>query len=133
MRRYSVVFSNIEISRTSRAWGALLCAVVSEVSATLALKKALEAHEYYIVVLIGYALSFVFLSLVLRLGMVLGVAYGIWGALGVALTSVLSVVLFGEPMNITAVVGIAFIVLGVLLVELGSQSHSKSEGKDSTE
>ena len=47
--------------------------------------------------------------------------------------SVLSVVLFGEPMNITAVVGIAFIVLGVLLVELGSQSHSKSEGKDSTE
>ena len=133
MRRYSVVFSNIEISRTSRAWGALLCAVVSEVSATLALKKALEAHEYYIVVLIGYALSFVFLSLVLRLGMALGVAYGRWGALGVALTSVLSVVLFGEPMNITAVVGIAFIVLGVLLVELGSQSHSKSEGKDSTE
>ena len=65
--------------------------------------------------------------------MALGVAYGIWGALGVALTSVLSVVLFGEPMNITAVVGIAFIVLGVLLVELGSQSHSKSEGKDSTE
>jgi small multidrug resistance protein len=128
-----VVFSNIEISRTSRAWGALLCAVVSEVSATLALKKALEVPEYYTVVLIGYALSFVFLSLVLRLGMALGVAYGIWGALGVALTSVLSVVLFGEPINITAVVGISFIVLGVLLVELGSQSHSASEGKDSTE
>ncbi|WP_430515492.1 DMT family transporter [Actinomyces oris] len=128
-----MVFSNIEISRTSRAWGALLCAVVSEVSATLALKKALEVPEYYTVVLIGYALSFVFLSLVLRLGMALGVAYGIWGALGVALTSVLSVVLFGEPINITAVVGISFIVLGVLLVELGSQSHSASEGKDSTE
>jgi small multidrug resistance protein len=106
---------------------------VSEVSATLALKKALEVPEYYTVVLIGYALSFVFLSLVLRLGMALGVAYGIWGALGVALTSVLSVVLFGEPMNITAVVGIAFIVLGVLLVELGSQSHSASGGRDSTE
>ena len=128
-----MVFSSIEFSRTSRAWGALLCAVVSEVSATLALKKALEVPEYYTVVLIGYALSFVFLSLVLRLGMALGVAYGIWGALGVALTSVLSVVLFGEPINITAVVGISFIVLGVLLVELGSQSHSASEGKDSTE
>lgn len=128
-----MVFSNIEFSRISRAWGALLCAVVSEVSATLALKKALEVPEYYTVVLIGYALSFVFLSLVLRLGMALGVAYGIWGALGVALTSVLSVVLFGEPMNITAVVGIAFIVLGVLLVELGSQSHSASGGRDSTE
>lgn len=128
-----MVFSSIEFSRTSRAWGALLCSVVSEVSATLALKKALEVPEYYTVVLIGYALSFVFLSLVLRLGMALGVAYGIWGALGVALTSVLSVVLFGEPMNITAVVGIAFIVLGVLLVELGSQSHSASGGRDSTE
>ena len=126
-------FSNIEFSRTSKAWGALLCAVVSEVSATLALKKALEVHKYYIVVLIGYALSFVFLSLVLRLGMALGVAYGIWGALGVALTSVLSVVLFGEPMNITAVVGIAFIVLGVLLVELGSQPRSTSGGGDNTE
>lgn len=73
-----MVFSSIELSRTSRAWGALLCAVVSEVSATLALKKALEVPEYYTVVLIGYALSFVFLSLVLRLGMALGVAYGIW-------------------------------------------------------
>ena len=128
-----MVFSSIELSRTSRAWGALLCAVVSEVSATLALKKALEVPEYYTVVLIGYALSFVFLSLVLRLGMALGVAYGIWGALGVALTSVLSVVLFGEPINITAVVGISFIVLGVLLVELGSQSHSASGGRDSTD
>ena len=128
-----MVFSSIEFSRTSRASGALLCAVVSEVCATLALKKALEVPEYYTVVLIGYALSFVFLSLVLRLGMALGVAYGIWGALGVALTSVLSVVLFGEPINITAVVGISFIVLGVLLVELGSQSHSASGGRDSTE
>ena len=128
-----MVFSSIEFSRTSRAWGALLCAVVSEVSATLALKKALEVPEYYTVVLIGYALSFVFLSLVLRLGMALGVAYGIWGALGVALTSVLSVVLFGEPINITAVVGISVIVLGVLLVELGAQSHSAAGGRDSTE
>ena len=53
-------------------------------------------------------------------GLALGVAYGIWSAGGVAVTAIASRLLFGEPLTRTMVAGIAFIMAGVLLVELGS-------------
>ena len=52
--------------------------------------------------------------------MPLGVAYGIWSAGGVAVTAITSRFLFGEPLTHTMVAGIALIMAGVLLVELGS-------------
>ncbi|WP_309147104.1 SMR family transporter [Curtobacterium sp. MCLR17_034] len=58
---------------------------------------------------------------VLRSGMAVGVAYGIWGASGVALTAVLAAVLFGQALTLTMIIGIALIAVGVLLVEIGSQ------------
>ena len=51
--------------------------------------------------------------------MPLGVAYGIWSAGGVAVTAIASRLLFGEPLTRTMVVGIALIMTGVLLVEIG--------------
>ena len=103
------------------AWPALGGAIVSEVSATLALRQALNQPGFYVVVGIGYALAFVLLSLTLRAGMPLGVAYGLWGALGVALTAVLSMLVFGEPITVLVALGIALIMAGVLLVEIGAQ------------
>ena len=103
------------------AWPALGGAIISEVSATLALRQALNQPGFYVVVGIGYALAFVLLSLTLRAGMPLGVAYGLWGALGVALTAVLSMLVFGEPITVLVALGIALIMAGVLLVEIGAQ------------
>ena len=103
------------------AWPALGGAIISEVSATLALRQALNQPGFYVVVGIGYALAFVLLSLTLRAGMPLGVAYGLWGALGVALTAVLSMLVFGEPITVLVALGIALIMAGVLLVEVGAQ------------
>ena len=102
------------------AWPALGGAIVSEVLATLALRQALNHPGFYIVVGIGYALAFILLSLTLKAGMPLGVAYGIWSAGGVAVTAIASRLLFGEPLTRTMVAGIALIMAGVLLVELGS-------------
>ena len=101
------------------AWPALGGAIISEVSATLALRQALNQPGFYVVVGIGYALAFVLLTL--RAGMPLGVAYGLWGALGVALTAVLSMLVFGEPITVLVALGIALIMAGVLLVEIGAQ------------
>jgi small multidrug resistance pump len=50
------------------------------------------------------------------------VSYGIWAACGVALTAVDSKVLFDEPLTNLMLVGIGFIMIGVLLVETGA-SH----------
>ena len=102
------------------AWPALGGAIISEVSATLALRQALNQPGFYVVVGIGYALAFILLSLTLRAGMPLGVAYGLWSAGGVAVTAMASRLLFGEPLTRTMVAGIVLIMAGVLLVELGS-------------
>lgn len=112
------------------AWSALGGAIVSEVSATLALRQALNHSGFYIVVVgIGYALAFILLSLTLKAGMPLGVAYGLWGALGVALAAVLSMLVFGEPITVLVALGIALIMAGVLLVEVGAQ-HAGTQHKD---
>ena len=102
------------------AWLALGGAIISEVSATLALRQALNQPGFYAVVGIGYALAFVLLSLTLKAGMPLGVAYGVWSAGGVAVTAIASRLFFNEPLTRTMMAGIALIMAGVLLVEIGS-------------
>ncbi|KQS66696.1 multidrug efflux SMR transporter [Modestobacter sp. Leaf380] len=99
----------------------LVLAIVAEVSATLSLRMASRgSRRWYVPVVVGYVVAFGLLALVLREGIGLGVAYGIWAASGVALTAVAGRVLFAEPLTRTMVAGIAVIVSGVLLIELGS-------------
>ena len=111
------------------AWPALGGAIISEVSATLALRQALNQPGFYVMVGIGYALAFILLSLTLKAGMQLGVAYGLWSALGVALTAVLSMLVFGEPITVLVALGIALIMAGVLVVEVGAQ-RADAQQKD---
>ena len=54
--------------------------------------------------------------------MPLGVAYGMWGALGVAATAVLSAQLFGEAITRLMGAGLVLVASGVFLVEAGSRS-----------
>ena len=110
-----------------KQWIFLVGAIVSEVAAALSLKAGMENPLFYIIVAVGYAAAFIFLTKALKMGMALGVAYGIWGASGVALTAVLSNLLFKEPLTAIMVTGIVVIVVGVLMIELGSQAAHKKE------
>lgn len=109
------------------AWLLLLGAILAEVTATLSLRGALDQPALYAVVVLGYASSFGLLALVLRRGMALGVAYGIWAACGVVLTAVLSAVLFGEVFTALKTTGIVLIAAGVAVVELGAQRARRAE------
>jgi len=102
-------------------WLWLAGAVTVEVTASLALQAAVDAPGWYALVVVGYLSAFVCLTRVLKGGMAIGVAYGIWGAAGVALTAVMAAVLFGQALTGVMIVGLVLIVAGVLLVELGSQ------------
>ncbi|TCU50035.1 SMR family transporter [Curtobacterium sp. PhB146] len=102
-------------------WLFLGTAIVAEVTGALSMQAAVDKPGWYALVVVGYVAAFAMLILVLRAGMAVGVAYGIWGASGVALTAVLAAVLFGQALTLTMVVGIALIAAGVLLVEIGSQ------------
>ncbi|MBO9624805.1 MAG: multidrug efflux SMR transporter [Microbacterium sp.] len=114
------------------AWPPLLAAIALEVSATLSLRAAEGfAHPFWLIpVVIGYAGSLWLLSVVLDRGMSVGVAYGIWSAIGVTLTALLGTVLFGEALAPVQIVGVGVIVAGVLLVELGSHPRDVSATPD---
>lgn len=109
------------------AWLLLGAAILSEVTATLSLRGALDQPALYALVVGGYVLSFVLLAQVLKRGMGLGVAYGIWGACGVVLTALLSAVLFGEAFTLLKSLGIVLIAAGVVVVELGSRQARREE------
>lgn len=111
-----------------KKWVFLALAIGLEVTGSLSLKAALDAPGFYALVIAGYVGSFLALFMALRNGMSLGVGYGIWGASGVALTAIMSFVLFSEPITFVMAMGIALVMAGVLLVELGSQAaHKKTE------
>ena len=112
-----------------KQWAFLVGAIISEVAAALSLKAGMDNSLFYIVVAVGYTAAFIFLTKALKAGMALGVAYGIWGASGVALTAVLSNLLFKEPLTAIMVTGIVVIVVGVLMIELGSQAAHKRKGE----
>lgn len=111
-------------------WLLLAGAIACEVGGTLALKGALEYPALYVVVVLGYIVSFTLLAAVLARGMPLGVAYGIWGALGVAATAILSTLIFNEPLTALMGVGMVLVVGGVLVVQFGYQAalSSAAEG-----
>ena len=101
-------------------WLYLTGAIVCEVGATLSLRAATTgSRRWYVPVVAGYVAAFVFLTLTLEEGLGLGVAYGIWAAVGVALTAIASSLLFREPLTLLMAGGIALIAGGVLLIELG--------------
>ena len=102
----------------------LIISIIFEVAVTLSLRMATSESEkkglWLLAVIGGYGMAFFGLTMALAEGMALGVAYGIWAASGVALTAVLSKVLFKEPLTKIMALGIGLIITGVLLIELGA-------------
>jgi small multidrug resistance pump len=100
----------------------LALAILAEVGATLSLRMATHGSRLWIIpVAIGYPVAFAMLALTLAEGVPLGVTYGIWTAVGVALTALAGRVLFREPFTWLMALGVALIIGGVLLVETGAQ------------
>jgi small multidrug resistance pump len=106
-------------------WWLLSGAIVVEVAATLALRASEGGRKrlWLIPVIVGYLIAFGLLSATLSAGLAIGVAYGVWAACGVALTAIAGRLLFREPLTWVMAVGIAVIMGGVLLIEVGSGAH----------
>ncbi|NJI60376.1 QacE family quaternary ammonium compound efflux SMR transporter [Microbacterium oxydans] len=107
-----------------KKWLILAGAIALEVTATMALRGAIDNLWWAILAVAGYAGAFIALSLLLRMGAPVGVVYGIWAAAGVALTAVIASVIFAEPFTLTIGIGIAIVIAGVVLVETG---HGKPD------
>jgi small multidrug resistance pump len=97
----------------------LTAAIASEVTATIALRYSHGFSELVpsAIVVVGYAISFLLLSLVLR-ELSVGTTYAIWAGAGTAAIAVIGIVALGEPATALKLASIALIIAGVIGLNL---------------
>lgn len=101
----------------------LMIAIVGEVIGTSFMKQS-DGFTRLVPSLItaaGYAVAFYFLSLTLRV-IPTGIAYAIWSAVGVVLIAAIAWIFQGQKLDAAALIGIAFIVNGVVIMNGFSNS-----------
>ncbi|WP_433609746.1 DMT family transporter [Prescottella agglutinans] len=110
------------------AYGLLAGAIACEIVATLSLKAADGFSRLLpsVIVVIGYATAFALLGFALQRGLDVGVGYAIWSAVGTTAVAILGVLLFRESLSFMAIGGIALIIAGVVLIELGNGATARS-------
>lgn len=98
-------------------------AILSEVLGTTALKASdgFTRPLPSLATVLAYALSFYLLSLTLRT-LPVGIAYAIWSGVGIVLISALGWFVFGQRLDLPALIGLGLIIAGVLVVNLLSKS-----------
>jgi small multidrug resistance pump len=73
-----------------------------------------------LVVITAYIVAFYFLSLCLKT-IPLSIAYSIWAGVGIVLTVLISVFIFKQNIDLPAIIGIFFILIGVLIINYFSK------------
>jgi small multidrug resistance pump len=94
-------------------------AIGIEVAATASLPRtdSFRAPLWTGLVLLGYALSFWLLAVVIRT-IPVSVAYAIWSGLGTAGIAIVGVLFLQERWDLAKIAGIAMIILGVAVLNL---------------
>jgi len=104
-------------------WLALAIAIVAEVIGTTALKASNEFTRLLpsLIVVVGYGTAFYFMSISMRV-LPVGIMYAIWSGMGIVLISVLGWVVYRQTLDTPAIIGLAFIIGGVIIINLFSKS-----------
>lgn len=106
-----------------QTYAALVVAITLEILGTTSLQRSAQFTRLVptLTMALCYCGSFYFLSLVLRT-MPLGIAYAIWSGLGIVLVSLIGLLVFGQKLDIAAMIGLGLIVAGVIVVNVFSSS-----------
>jgi len=101
----------------------LAIAIFAEVTATSALKASNEFTNLIpsIIVIIGYAIAFYFMTLVLRV-IPIGITYAVWSGLGIVLVTVVGYFLYQQTPDIPAIIGMGLIISGVIVIHVFSKT-----------
>lgn len=101
----------------------MVVAILSEIFATTMLK---ETAGFTVIVpsiltIIGYVVSFYMLSLCIQT-IPTGVIYAIWSGAGIVGIAILGWIIHKQSLDLPAILGIAFILIGVLVIKLFSKT-----------
>jgi len=103
----------------------LALAVLFETIGTTALQASQQFTKLMpsIVVVVAYAISFYMLSMTLRV-MPVGIVYALWSGLGIIFIASIGFLVFGQKLDLPAVLGLAMIVGGIVVINLFSNSST---------
>ena len=101
----------------------LTIAIIAEVTATSALKASEEFTRLIpsLIVVVGYGVSFYYMTLVLR-SLPIGITYAIWSGLGIILISIIAALVYKQIPDIPAMIGMGLIIAGVIVIHLFSKT-----------
>jgi small multidrug resistance pump len=74
-----------------------------------------------IVAIVGVAASFYFISLTVKT-IPISISYSIWGGVGTILVALIGFIVYRQALDAAALVGMALIVAGVVIINLFSRS-----------
>ncbi|PTI38872.1 QacCGHJ group quaternary ammonium compound efflux SMR transporter [Staphylococcus succinus] len=102
----------------------LLLAIVGEVIGSAFLKSSDGFSKLYptMATIISFLACFYFLSKTLQ-NLPLNITYASWAGLGLVLTTIISVIIFKEQLNLISVISIILIMTGVILLNTFGSSH----------
>jgi small multidrug resistance pump len=112
----------MELRISMNAYIYLAIAIVCEVIGTSALKEAEGFTRLWpsLIVIISYFVAFFLLSLTLK-SIPTAIGYAIWSGAGTALICLIGWLYLGQALDKAAIVGVIFIVAGVLIINLFSK------------
>lgn len=98
-------------------------AIIFEIIATSALKKSEQFTQLIpsIITIVGYFAAFYFLSFAIRT-IPVGIAYAIWSGVGIVLITIIGAVFFKQIPDLPAIIGLALIMIGVVVINLFSKT-----------
>jgi multidrug transporter EmrE-like cation transporter len=106
-------------------WIYLAIAIAAEVIGTTFLRASAGFTKLVpsALVVIGYGVAFFFLSLTLK-DIPVGIAYAVWSGAGVTLITAIAWIFFDQKLDAAAILGIALIVAGVVVLNLFSKASA---------
>ncbi len=101
----------------------LAIAICAEVIATVSMKavKGFSTPLPLLLVIAGYGIAFWMLTLVVR-SIPVGIAYAIWAGMGIVLVSIAALFIYGQKLDVPAMLGMGLIICGVVVIQLFSHS-----------
>lgn len=101
----------------------LICAILFEVIGTSFLKKTEQFSKPIptLIFIISMMASFYMLSHALK-GIPIGIAYAIWSAFGIVLISLIGYFVYQQNLDLPAIIGVIFIMVGVVIINIFSKS-----------
>ncbi|GFM66569.1 multidrug efflux SMR transporter [Pseudomonas cichorii] len=105
------------------AYYLLAIAICAEVIATTSMKavKGLSTPLPLLLVIVGYGIAFWMLILVMRT-IPVGITYAIWSGMGIVMVSIAAFFIYGQKLDLPALLGMGMIVLGVVVIQLFSKT-----------